>query len=281
MKRIIFYLITISLFAACQPQDAENKTKNTGETEEVKEKVFPVKVQSLNLSEVSKTINYSANLIPFEELYMAPAQPGKITKIYVEIGDKATKGKKLVQMDDTQLEQAKIQLESLEKDYQRIKALKEEGSIAEQQYDQIKTQVDVLKSNIEFLKENSALYAPFSGVISGKYFEDGETFAGAPNTQAGKAAIVTLQQISSLKAMVNVPEKYYTKLSEGMKIELFTDVYPDTIFSGEILNVYPTINPLTRSFQVELKIPNKELLLRPGMYSKVSIVLGKTETMVV
>jgi membrane fusion protein, multidrug efflux system len=47
-------------------------------------------------------------------------------------------------------------------------------------------------------------------VVTGKYFENGELYSGAPNTQAGKAAIVTIQQIDPVKAIINVSEKYTT-----------------------------------------------------------------------
>mgnify|MGYP000633575609 CR=1 FL=1 len=72
------------------------------------------------------------NLIKYPRSFVS----GKISKIFVEIGDQVKAGQMLVQMDQTQLKQAKIQLESLKKDYDRIKTLKESGSIAEQQFDQ-------------------------------------------------------------------------------------------------------------------------------------------------
>lgn len=300
MKKIITFSIIALFFAACAQNTPEaNEKKATALKQKIAkmekqleavqnpadtvvvEKFFNVKIKPLSKIEIDNKIEYSANLIPSEELYMAPAQPGKITKIYVEIGDNVMKGQKLVQMDDTQLEQTKIQLHSVQKDYDRIKTLKESGSIAEQQYDQIKTQLDVLKSNVEFLEENTVLIAPFNGVITGKYFEDSESFSGGPNTQAGKAAIVTLQQINTLKAVINISEKYYASLTEGTKVNLVTDIFPNEIFDGEIKNIYPTIDPMTRSFMVEINIPNWKLKLRPGMFSRVNIILGQANAMLV
>lgn len=300
MKRLITFSIIALFIAACSQNTPEEKMKKaqavkikisklekelktlqTAEDTIEIEKVFPVKVNTLMLQKIDKTIEYSANLIPFEELYMAPAQPGKISAVYVEIGDKVSKGQKLVEMDQTQLEQAKIQLSSLEKDFARIKTLKETGSIPEQQYDQIKTQLDVTKTNVEFLEKNTVLVAPYNGIITGKYFENNEIFGGAPNTQAGKAAIVILQQIDVIKAVINVSEQYYTKLQKGTKVNLSCDNYPSEVFEGEIMNVYPTIDAMTRSFKVEIKVPNKNLKLRPGMFTRVNIILGQAETILV
>jgi RND family efflux transporter MFP subunit len=259
----------------------EKKIEALNVADTIVEKVILVKTQPLSIETISRKIDYNANIIPFEELYMAPASPGKITKIFVEIGDKVSKGQKLVQMDQTQLNQAKIQLESLQKDFERIKTLKETGSIAEQQFDQIKTQYEVLKSNVQFLEENTVLIAPYGGIITGKYFENGETFSGAPNTPAGKAAIVTLNQINIVKAIINVSEKYYTQLSNKSQVEIITDLFPGDVFTGQVYKIYPIIDALTRTFKVELKVPNANLKLRPGMFGRIVLELGKTEAMVV
>lgn len=301
MKRLLTFSIIALFLASCgqKPSQEEvnakkaealkvriakmqNKLEALETADEVEvEKVYNVKVEKLQLKTVEQNIEYSANLIPFEELYMAPAQPGKITKIYVEVGDFVQKGQKLVQMDQTQLDQAKIQLESLKKDYARIKSLKESGSIAEQQYDQIKTQLEVTESNVRFLEENTVLIAPYNGVITAKYFEDNETFGGAPNTQAGKAAIVTLQQINVLKAIINVSENYFTRISVGKEVKLTCDIYPNEVFKGEIMNIYPVIDPMSHAFKVEVKVPNWDLKLRPGMFTRNEMTLGSTESMVV
>ncbi len=276
MKRIITFAIIGLLFAACG-QKPENKAEETTTVE----RTYPVKVKKLEKTIIERTIEYSANLEPLEKLYVAPANPGKITKILVEVGDFVKKGQLLVQMDKTQLEQAKIQLENLEKEYQRMKDLLETESIAQQQYDQVESQYDAAKSNIEFLEENTSITASFDGVITAKYFENGEVFNGSPNTQAGKAAIVTLEQITVLKATLNVSEQYFNKLSNGQEVKLYSNVYPDKVFSGTIMNIFPTIDPLTRSFNIEVKVPNYNQELRPGMFARLSIVIEKAETIVV
>jgi RND family efflux transporter MFP subunit len=300
MKRIIsISILALVLFACGQNTPEANQKKADAlkrrivkmerqleqielqATEDGDQRVYPVRVKALAFESLSRDIEFSANLQPWEEIYMAPASPGKITQIFVEVGDRVKKGQKLVKMDDTQLLQAKIQLESLRKDFGRLKTLRESGSVAEQQFDQMKTQLEVTEKNVKFLEENNILLAPFDGVITGKFFEDGELYSGAPNTQAGKAAIVTLQQINVLKASINVSEKYYSTLSVGTSVKVVSEVYKGEVFGGEISNIYPTINPLTRSFVVEIKIPNREFKLRPGMFSRVNIKLDETDALVV
>jgi RND family efflux transporter MFP subunit len=139
----------------------------------------------------------------------------------------------------------------------------------------------VAKSSLAYLENNTVLYAPFSGIITGKYYEDGEIYSGAPNTQAGKAAIVTLMQTNPLKSMLNISENYYPMIKKGMEAGVKADVFNDQEFTGKVILVYPTIDAMTRSFKVELEVPNREGMLKPGMFTRVSMFVGEEEAFVV
>ena len=71
---------------------------------------IPVKAMALSKTKIARTIDYTATILPFEEVNMAPSTPGRIDKIYVEVGDKVNKGDKLFLMDRTQLYQLELQL---------------------------------------------------------------------------------------------------------------------------------------------------------------------------
>jgi membrane fusion protein, multidrug efflux system len=60
-----------------------------------------------------------------------------------------------------------------------------------------------------------------------------------------------------------------------MKADVRSEIYPDLSFKGEIFRVYPTIDNATKTFTVEVKIQNGNLKLRPGMFSKINLDLGK------
>lgn len=297
----IFLIITIALLAfACSnsqtPEARQKKVDNLNkkirqlETKKTNlltaadtiqvERVYPVKVQKLKKDTIVRKITFTANLMPWEEVYMAPASPGRIDRIYVKVGDNVSTGASLVKMDETQLNQAKIQLVQLEADFERLKSLRETNSIPVQQFEQMKTQVEVTRANVKFMADNTRLTAPFNGVITGKFFENGELYSGAPNTQAGKAAVVTIQQIDPVKAIINVSEKYFNELKSGTELTVIPEIYGGEGFRGVIDRIHPTIDPLTRSFKVEVKTANPQRRLRPGMFSRVDLVLGETESLV-
>ncbi len=241
----------------------------------------PVKTATLSKTRISRTIDYTATILPFEEVNMAPSTPGRIEKIYVEEGDRLNKGDELFLMDRTQLYQLKLQMSSLEKDLSRLDTLLKTGSAKQQAYDQLKTQYDVTKTNVDFMEQNTLVKSPFAGIVTGKYFEDGEMYSGTPTTSTGRSSIVTLMQINPLKVEVALSEQYYPLMRKGMKADIKTDVYDNEIFTGTVYRIAPIINSSTRSFDVELGVPNRKDLLKPGMFVRVSMDLGEIESFVV
>jgi RND family efflux transporter MFP subunit len=277
MKYIKFLTITIVISAVTLSSCTQNTKKDESIQLSESPKKEIVKVMQLQYQTVARSVEYPATLEAFEEVHMVPASPGRIEEINAEIGDRVSKGTPLVQMDRTQLHQAEIQLKNLEIDFRRLDTLAKYGSVAQQQYDQLKTQYEIAKSNVEFLRENTKLLAPFNGVISGRYFEPGEMFSGTPNTQAGKAAVLSIAQIDRLKAIVSMSETYFPMVKTGMEASVKTDTYADRNFTGKVLRIHPTINPMDRTFKVEVLINNRENLLRPGMFSRVTLDLDEEE----
>ncbi len=271
---IIFLMSLTVLFSACSNDKKEDTDEDIKKTEKVK-------VMALEKEKINKTYEFTSNLLAFNEVYYAPAAPGRINKIYVEVGSRFNEGDLLVEMDQTQLYQAKLQLSSLEVDMARFDTLISTNSIPKQQYDQLKTQYEITKNNVRFLEENSRLKAPFSGVVSGKYYQNGEMFSGAPNTQAGKAAVVSLVQINPLKAIVNVTQALYPIIKANMEVSILSDLYPDKNIKAKVLRIYPTIDQLTRTFQVEIIVPNANENLRPGMFCRALFETGEVEAILV
>jgi membrane fusion protein, multidrug efflux system len=273
---------TLLVLFSCKSEEKGKMSGSVGAAEsDTTEKIVPVRIHILESTSVFRTLDYTANFIAFEEINYAPASPGRINRIDVEVGDRIRKGQLLVEMDKTQLVQAQTQYETAKSTFQRVDTLYRLGSISEQQYEQTKAQYDVAKSGYEFLAENTTLLAPIDGIVTGKYFENGELYSGVPNTMAGKAAVLTLMQINPLKAIVSISQSYFPDVKEGMKAEIRCDIFPDEIFEGSVFQVYPVIDAATRTFKTEIIIRNPKETLRPGMYGRISIKLKDEETLVV
>lgn len=275
IKNLILSTIAIAALASC----SGDKTKTEKQTATVE--AIPVKVLKLEPTTIATTLDYTANIQADEEVYYAPASAGRIEKIHVEVGDRIKKGQLLVEMDRTNLIQAQAELTNIETEYNRAKMLKKTGSISQQNYDAAVTQYEVAKANVEFLKENTKMLAPFDGIVTGKYYEDKELYTGAAAGGASKPSVIAIQKINPMKAYVNLSEQYYLSVKKGTRVEMKSEIYPDRVFEGKVSIVYPTIDATTRTFTVEIQLPNKDEALRPGMYGTINFFIGETNTMVV
>lgn len=262
-------ITTISLaalaLASCAPKQQEGVKQ-----EQVRKEV--VKVTALQKTEIAREVEFSTNLQGYETMSIAPSVTGKIEHIYVEVGDKVKKGDMLVRMDQMQLNTTKLTYSNLSTNMDRMESLYEAGSISQQNYDQAKLNYEQTKENLDFLEENTFVKARFDGVISMKNYEDGELYSGQP--------ILVLTQVKTLKAYVNIPEQFFPKVKAGMKIDIVSDIYPQKVFQGTIEVVHPTIDAATHTFQAKVKIPNNQDLLRPGMYVRTTMSMGKEKTII-
>lgn len=263
MKKLFIYAMAAMALMACSKEIA---------TTEQEERVEQVRTSVLHAQLIEREIIVSTNLQGYLTQNVAPSLTGKIEHIYCEVGDKKRAGDNLVRMDQTQYKTTKISLSNLEIEKKRIEQLLKSGSATQQQYDQIVTQYNSTKEQLDFLQTNTYVKAPFAGVISAKNYEDGELYSGQP--------ILVLTQIDKLKALVAIPETYFPRFKEGMKLTLTSEIYPGQTFPATVEVVYPTIDASTHTFQVKIVVPNSKNLLRPGMYVTTAIGLGKSKAIV-
>ncbi|MBQ2509080.1 MAG: efflux RND transporter periplasmic adaptor subunit [Bacteroidales bacterium] len=266
--RFAFVALTVGCLVACGGKKKD--TKQGPETAKAPEKV---QVQKLEKQRIAKNLELSATLEGYETVNIAPSLTGHIEHIYVQVGSRVAKGQLLVRMDQNQLNTTKINLNSTKTEFERVAALKESGNVSQQVYDQTKAGYDQLVESVRFLEENTFFKAPISGVISAKNYEDGEMYAGTP--------ILSLTQISRLKAIISIPESYFPLVRQGMHVDVVSDIYPERTFPATIEIVYPTVDPSTHTFQAKLNIPNSGEKIRPGMYVKTTLALGEVDAIVV
>jgi len=268
-KILSVILVSLIIIIGCSKKEINNETQ----------KVIPVEVSVVKKSSIDRDIELVGTLAAWKEANLGAQTSGRIQKIYVEEGSRVKEGDLLFEMDDTQLAQAKIQYQITKDNYERMKPLYETGSISQSQYDQIKAAYETAEKNYNLLLTNTQFRAPFSGIITSKKLNEGEVFLLAPT--GGAPTIVTLMQINPLKLLLNVSENNFKDIKIGQTVEIQSDIFPNEIFKGYISRINPTINALTRTFEVEVKIPNPQEKLRPGMFVRAKILLGKTDGILV
>lgn len=244
------------------------------ELTEAPEVQYPVNVAVAVIESVDQTFDFTATVEPFKRNSIAPQQPGRIRSIAVEVGDNVRKGQRLAEMDATSLAQQKSQLSNLEVEYNRMKELFAVGGASKQQLDQVETQYDVAKEVYQQLTENTDLITPIDGVVTARNYDNGDLYSA-------QQPILTVMQIQPVKLLINVPEQLYTQVSKGMSVTVNVNVFGEEDFAGRVHLIYPTIDAATRTFAVEVTLPNSDRRVRPGMYGTLEFATNAVERVVV
>lgn len=263
-------LMVVALLSAC--------TGGADKKEVVQEATVDkpvVKLASVTSRDVEQIEEYTATVEAEAKNNIAPTSPGRIDKIFVEVGDHVAKGQKLVQMDAASLKQMKLQLENEEKEFNRMDELYKVGGASKSEWDAAKTTLDVRRTSYNNLLENTQLISPINGVVTARNFDNGDLYSSAATP------VLVVEQITPVKLLINVSEPYFPKVSKGMAVTVKFDVYGDEEFEGKVSLVYPTIDATTHTFPVEIKLPNTNQRVRPGMFGRVTMSFGTMNHVVV
>ena len=265
-------VLVAAMLGACA--GGEEKKAETTVTETVVEKPT-VKLATVTSRDVEQIGEYTATVEAEAKNNIAPTAPGRISQIFVEVGDYVRKGQKLVQMDATNLTQLKLQLDNQETEFKRVDELYKVGGASKSEWDAAKTNLDVRRSSYENLLENTQLVSPLNGIVTERRFDNGDLYSSSDKP------VLVVQQITPVKLMVNVSEPNFPKVKKGMPVTVKLDVYGDEEFEGKVSLVYPTIDAATHTFPVEVTLANANQRVRPGMFARVTMSFGTKNHVVV
>lgn len=256
-------LLSIALLLSC---GGSGQTESTESEASQKTKV---RVEEVKLVPVDQISTFTATVEADKVNNIAPAMGGRIREIYVEVGSQVKKGQVLVAMDASTYSQQETQVATLRRDFERYKELYEVGGISKQQLDQVKTQLDVAETAMNNLGENTKLVSPLNGVVTARNYDPGDVAMQLP--------ILTIESMNPVKVTLNVSERFYSQVKIGMPVEVQADALGDEVFEGKISLIYPTIDPVSHTFTVEVSVPNNNQKLRPGMFSRVKMNFGTND----
>ena len=266
-------LIVAALLVGCVSKSAENKEQEAVAAEPVEKSVL-VKTAVANTQVIEVMETYTSEIKPYKQNDITPAVAGlHISQIKVDVGDHVRKGQVLVVMDQTTLKQQELNLATLEDNYNRMKPVHEAGGVSDQQITQFENQLNLQREVVENLRKNSTLLSPISGVVTARNFEAGDLFAQMP--------ILHIMQIDKLKVMANVSEQFYPVVKVGQPVEIHVDIFPGEVFEGRVSRINPALDAATRTFGVEVTIPNGDERLRPGMYARATFNMGQRSSVMV
>lgn len=270
MKKILIMITAMAALTACGSKEAKSQEATANKVEAG----VLVKSATAELQKVALNETYTSEIKAYKENDITPAVAGlHISEIKVDVGDRVTKGQVLVVMDQTTLKQQEINLATTQDSYDRMKPVHEAGGVSDQQIIQLENQLNLQKEVVENLRKNSTLLSPITGIVTARNFEAGDLFAQMP--------ILHVMQINQLKVMANISEQYYTQVKVGQEVNIEVDIFPGETFTGKVSRINPALDATTRTFGVEVTIPNAKERLRPGMYARTTFHLGDRESVLI
>ena len=272
MKSNLFFLLSAAAtfaLTSCGSKDDQNNESN-----QIVEELPLIEVDVATSRDVAQAKSYTANVEAFNSNNISPATPNRIKTITVEVGDPVSRGQIVATLDNSSATQLKVNLDQLERDYNRARQLLEIGSGTQSTVDQMKAQLDAARAQYNNVIENTVLRSPASGVVTARNYDPGDMTQSLP--------ILTVGQISpSVKLLINITESDISGVSAGMPVSVSLDAFPDENFNGTISRIYPQVDPATRTVQAEVIVPNPNGKIFPGMFGRVSLDHGSVNRVVV
>jgi RND family efflux transporter MFP subunit len=238
------------------------------------EKAKLVSIQPLAQENFTHYIDLQGNIESENISYVAPrnGQGGLVKNVYINQGDYVKKGQLLLKLDDAvylkNLQQAQSDLEYAQDLYRRQKNLWDQQIGTELQLIQAKQRVDQLQNQIATIKEQWSMtnvYANVDGVADLVNIRVGELFTG----YSGTTPQIRIVNNTHLKVTAQVPENYLSRVAEGSNIVVNLPDLNKTL-NAKISVAGKTIDPVSRSFYIEAKLPSDKDL-RPNQIAMVRI----------
>jgi len=126
------------------------------------------------------------------------------------------------------------------------------------------------RDEVGFEFEKSPVESPLDGLVGRVYVDVGATVS--PQTPIGLVV-----KMSAVKVRIDAAERDLPKIRRGQPAQVKVDAYPGRIFKGRVESVSPVVDRTSRTALVEIKIPNKDLSIKPGMFARIKILVNEKQ----
>ena len=212
---------------------------------------------------------------------VSPEVAGMVSEIDFDSGATVKKGDLLLRLDTTseaaQLRAAQAQVELARLNADRSQQLIASKTISQTELDTTLATLKQYQANADAISaiiDKKTIRAPFDGRLGIRLVNLGEQL------DVGKT-IVSLQSLSPIYVDFSLPQQDVSKLQTGLQINVTSDAYPGTNFTGKLIAINPDLDSLMRSVQCRAEFENADQLLRAGMFVRVEVVLPQTQPVLV
>ncbi len=267
----------------------------------------PVAVAEIKKGPITLTRTFSGTLEAQAAFAVAPKVSGRVNRLYVGISDRVSKGQVVAELDNDEYVQEKAQARAdlavakanlmeaenaliiADRELARIKTLSSRGIKSESQLDAAKTDQLAKKARLEVARaqgvraeaalETANIRLGYTKVTIDWSGDDADRVVAERFVDEGDMVSTTTPMMSIVKlhpivGVIYITEKDYSRLSTDQRVQIVTDAFPEMQFQGSIRRIAPVFRRETRQARVEMVIDNPDQQLKPGMFIRVTIILG-------
>ncbi|WP_027128949.1 efflux RND transporter periplasmic adaptor subunit [Fusobacterium perfoetens] len=252
-----------------------------GKKEEVKEVVVKPKyvvTEEVQTRELSQTFRSDAVLEPENKVDHTTEKGGTIEKIYKKNGDYVKKGEVVMKLSDADTEAAYNSSKALfnvaNNNFKKFKKLYAEELISYLEYVEYENAYSTAKANFDVAKNNyEKLFrkADIDGTV-------GNLFGKVGNEVEGNTTIFTVVDDNLMEAYVGFPAEWLGQIKVGGPLSVEVPAINKTL-EGTILEINPIAESDTKKYKIKVGVKNPEKTIKDGMYSYVTIPVGKVSAM--
>ncbi|MGH8495525.1 MAG: efflux RND transporter periplasmic adaptor subunit [Gammaproteobacteria bacterium] len=254
----------VLLLTACSDSSSENDAEDAPP--------IPVETVVTSLGEIAAVYSGTAALEAESEADVLTKVGGEVVELRVEEGDRVEAGQVLAVLDGERLRlelaRSLAEVRRLEQEYERNVELHERGLVSAGAFENLKYELDALKAAHDLAALELAytnIRAPIPGIVTHRYIKVG-------NTLAVNQPTFHVADLDPLLAHLFVPEREYRLLASGHPATAEIDALAGREFAARIDRIAPAVDPATGTFKVTVEVEDPDRLLKPGMFSRVSIV---------
>ena len=242
----------------------------TGRTETVTtEKVIPVKTLTVSGSAIMSERNYVGAAEESFAISLSFSGMGTVDRVAVSEGQRVSKGQLLATLNSATVqnahEVANSTLRQAQDAYDRLKSLHDKGSITDIQFVEVQTglaQAKAMEAIARKSVEDANLYAPFAGIIAKRSVEEGANVI--PGVSAFK-----LVSIDEIDVKVPIPENEIGSIKNGQSATVTVPALGNREYRGIVHQKGVEANPISRAYNIQIRVQNPQSELLPGMVCKV------------
>jgi RND family efflux transporter MFP subunit len=249
-----------------------------GATQTAGDERVPVELIEVTRSEVAPTLSYSGTVVPWRKALLGAQIQGPVERFRVDVGDGVARGDLLAELASEQLTQAEAAYVAARKDWERMESLHEKGAVTEQALDHANAGYQAAKATYEMVLESARIRAPFAGVISGRFLDEGEVFVLMP-TGAGAPAILEISKTDTVKVVIEVAERERPSVRTGLRATVGVDNHDGRGFDGRIRRIDPDLDRMTRTSTADVVVSNRDGALTSGSFADVEVALAPREAL--